>query len=195
MCGPTMTLKAPRPVSDNFNILRAVSTQSNLPISQRKRTRVRFSPSVATCEAKHSETENDTNALWYNRQALAAFKTEAKQQFMVHQLYRIHGGQDSLRGLENCTVQRQYWRHRTIQATLSAHKKGMNGLDIAAVSRKCTTWNEEIAFVQACHDYCEVYQPEMILPQVPVNPPRFPFELKRANHQESQRRRVRRRTS
>jgi hypothetical protein len=53
----------------------------------------------------------------------------------------------------------------------------MNANDIACVAEKCNEWSHKNAFVQACHDYAAVYQPDLVamIPELNSLPgPEFP---------------------
>jgi hypothetical protein len=69
-----------------------------------------------------------------------------------------------------------------MQSILSSYNKKMSPDETAFIAKQCSAWNEEVAFVQACHDYCSVYQPTLRLPQVPTQPPKFPFELRQSDY-------------
>jgi hypothetical protein len=160
--------------------------------------RVRFAPAVSSSSSTCPLAREELSELWYNQQDLANLKYQARKLAMAARQHGNKHNYDVLRGLENCTLERHLHRHRTIQCTLSAHRKGMSAGETAMIARRCTAWNEEIAFVQACHDYCTVYQPSIAagIPEVSNTPPKFPFALKRAIVDLSEpQRRVRRRTS
>jgi hypothetical protein len=163
-------------------------------LAKPSKRRVRFAP-VVSSSTPNPLARDDLKQLWYNRQDLAAFSSEARKLASSDRSkYQVC---ESLRGLECRTLERRLHRHKTIQCTLSAHKKGMNADQTARVARTCTAWNEEIAFFQACHDYYNIYHPSITpsIPEVSNTPPKFPFELKRAaNDTFGCRRRVRRRT-
>jgi hypothetical protein len=153
------------------------------------RKRVRFEPTVSSSNPGPLSQE-DLRALWYDRQDLAQFRSELRK------LASSAGSLNcnSLRGLESSSYSRKLHKHMTIQCTISAHKNGMSADQTAAMSRKCTEWNERVAYAQACHDYCNVYQPSMALPELSNKPPQFPFALKRSSVDTSGPRKVRRRT-
>lgn len=135
--------------------------------------RVRFSAAVASAPANPLAFE-DLKEFWYSPNELCVFKMEAR--------HLARGGATSLedlRGLEHTSPQRQKHRYMTIRCTLSAARRGMSPEDISSVARKCTQWNGEIAFVQACRDYAQIYSPQMmaVIPQI-RDAPEFPFAVK-----------------
>jgi hypothetical protein len=173
MCSPTM--ESTIPTREDFMILMRALVKP-------QKKRVRFTPFVTTSCAGPLPFE-EVKELWYEQSELAAFKHQARS---IVRSIRTHGVPkngfdcDLLRGLEHCTAERQKHRYMTIRCTLSAYRKDMSPEKTAMVARKCTAWSEEIAFVQARHDYCNVYQPSMTL-LIPATglPPTFPFVMKK----------------
>ena len=145
-------------------------------ITDRPRRKVRFAPDVATVNSSPLAFEELAD-LWYQQTDLVAFKAQAKSLLKAESIDE----NESTRGLEYCTIERQRHKALTIRCTLSAHRRGMSADHTAQVARKCTVWSEEVAFVQACHDYCTVYQPAMtpFIPKVDSVPPEFPFSIKK----------------
>lgn len=145
------------------------------------RRRARFSPLVSVSTDTHSTHDV---SLWYNRAEISAFKEHIKEQARNFFLENKTNEQTNElpRGLEAYNLERRLHRHRTIQCTLSAYRKGMKAEEVAKVAHACGVWNCGIALIQACKDYCEVYQPSMIsqVPKLSSNPPKFPFALKRS---------------
>ena len=186
MCYPTL---------DTMTITREDFLTFARIVGKPSKKRVRFSSFNSSSESK--QAKDDLKELWYSPHDLAAFKFEARK--LSAALASGRKTEESLRGFENSSLERLMYRHMTIQCVVSAHKKQMSPRQIAEMSRKCTQWNEEVAFFQACHDYCDVYQPAALpsLPKVPTTAPQFPFQLKRAAQESpsSCRRRVRRRLS
>jgi hypothetical protein len=157
------------------------SSSSSHPNSMHQKRRVRFSmqPSI---QVPTNRSDRDQQSFWYQQREIVAFKKQARKNF------KSHGG----------TLQRQLHRHKSIQCTLSAYKKGMSIENIAKVARACAKWSREIAFMQACHDYADAYQPQLTktIPKLSNIPPEFPFALKRAKSSRTNfptKRRVRRR--
>lgn len=140
-----------------------------------KRGRVSFSTVVEFSQAGPLSFE-ELKDCWYSSSELVAFKT---------QLRRLAKGQepcsvDERRGLEHITPQRQRHRLMTIRYTVSASKRGMTPDELYMVTRQCTRWNEQVAFVQGCRDFTSVYNPTMMsmIPSVGSTPPEFPFAIK-----------------
>jgi hypothetical protein len=160
-------------------LMATADDQSSL-LSQRRGVRfVSFAPMVTELQNCPLPKE-DLAALWYQPSEVSTFREQAK---LI--AADIRGGRivdkDLMRGLEHCTFERQKHKHLTLKCTLHAHQKRQNADYMAIVSKKCTAWNEEVAFVQACHDYCSVYQPSMIckIPKLAsIVAPEFPSLLK-----------------
>jgi hypothetical protein len=165
-----------------------------------RRRGVRFSPIVSTVEPTSPLRLAQVKELcWIPTEQLQAFKSEARQ------LARA-GILDN--GLEGATLERYFHRHSSVQCTIEAHRQGLGAEHTAMVSRQCSAWSEELAFVQACHDYLTIYQPELvshipavasILPSSAVFPSESFVSKKRTGihriGEEVEGRRVRQRTS
>jgi hypothetical protein len=163
--------------------------------------RVRFAPFVMAASAGPLAF-HEVKDLWYAQSDLADFKSQARKVASDIRNNRLEQQQDDdhiyTRGLEHCTPQRQKHRCLTIRCILSANRKGMSPDQISLVASKCTAWNGEVAFIQACHDYANVYQPSMtgLIPSATSSPPDFPFLVKKkrcVDEESSSRRVVRRR--
>jgi hypothetical protein len=152
------------------------STQCFILMMQRlaaeepNRRQVRFAPLVSTCSSSPLPFE-DLKELWYDPKDLASFKSQARKALARSSI------SDDIRGLEHCNVERQKHKFLCIRCTLSANRKGLSPDETAIVAKKCTAWSEEVAFLQACHDYYTVYEPTMTasIPHVSIIPPEFPY--------------------
>jgi hypothetical protein len=166
----------------------------------KQQKRVHFSAGLSSCSLlpTNNLTREELKSLWYDAQTILNFRTNARKS-----VFSINtDGQNTneiTRGLESCTFERQLQRHKTTQCILSSCKNGHTPKQTAAMAQKCSEWNRDVALLQACHDFFEVYQPSMPLPDtICQTPPAFPFELKRASSsssscQQPPARRVRRR--
>lgn len=166
MCFPTDNNNNKPTSQDWLAIMEVLAGKKTTATTPRRG--VRFAPLVS-CLSNSPLPFEEVQALWHGQDELFAFRAEAKS---------LARSGVKVRGLEHCTLTRQKQRKMTIKCTLSAQQKG---LDVAAVSQKCSEWNSEIAYVQACQDYCEVYQPAMLdrIPKVESIPARFPFTTKK----------------
>jgi hypothetical protein len=155
---------------------------------------VRFAPMVSVSPSL-CIPPLDVSRVWYNSNDLAGFKRSAKEAAAAFfdrggrnsssvLLLRDDGScsgenddDDDHRGIECCSYGRQRQRFLAIRCTLSAHRRGMGADETAKVSQRCTAWNAQVAFVQACHDYATVYQPNLshMIPPVHAEPPAFPY--------------------
>jgi hypothetical protein len=59
------------------------------------------------------------------------------------------------RGFESCTDARRRYRLISNRCAIHAHKRGMK--NVAAIYQKRNKWARDVAFVQAIHDYIEIY--------------------------------------
>lgn len=154
---------------DYIDVLKCIDPE------QRPR-RVRFSSTVL--ESNSPRDMNDVRGSWYSASELFVFKRQVR---MI--LRGLLPEEKERRGLEFACPQRQKHRYMTIRCTLSAARRGLSPDQIESVSRKCTKWNEEVAVLQACHDFCHVYNPQMAstIPSANSSPPEFPFAVKRSS--------------
>ena len=188
MCIPT-DLTNYKPTQQDWMVVMATLAGKTTPVKRR----VRFSSTVTNVTNNTPAEELRQN--WYDQDELASFRAEAKE---------LAKSGIKVRGLEHCAPQRQKHRRLSIKCTLSAYRRGMDERNVSVVAQRCSEWNTEIAFVQACHDYCDSYQPAMkaALPEISSIPARFPYATKKReatpascsleSHQHD--RRVRRRT-
>jgi hypothetical protein len=148
-------------------------------LSKPSKKRVSFATDVSTTTPGplHFDELKD---LWYGTTDLKNFKLEAKKVVSdVREAKDLSGYE--LRGLENCTAERQKHKYMSIRCTISASRRGLRTDQLASIAQKCTAWNQETAFLQACHDFCDVYRPSMAhsIPQVIHTPPKFPFVMRK----------------
>ena len=165
MCIPTDNY-TPSSRTEMINMLKCLYTPST------RKSRVRFAPVETSSAAPHQlcadQYEEVKDGLWYSQAELKHIKSEARKLVRSGSLER---------GFENCTMERQKHRHMTVRCTVNAHRQCLGANHTAMVSKRCSEWSEEAAFVQACHDYCNVYHPNMTsaIPEFDNTPPQFPF--------------------
>lgn len=143
-----------------------------------KRRIVRFAPMISVSPS-NGVSPTEASQVWYTVTDLAGFKYNAKVA-----AYSFRMGTPScedVRGIESSTSARQTRRFLAVRCTLSAHRNGLSADETAFVAQRCTAWNAEVAFVQACHDYAEIYRPDLsrMIPEVDIVPPEFPFPYSR----------------
>jgi len=194
--------------TDDFFILMNILTgdQGEVDTYMKKKKRVQFSSEVASIPTICDIDADEVKSLWYEKQEITAFKSQAKSLLLssLSNAYRNENGgkiiledeqqqqqqddKDTLRGLESCLIERQRYRHKTIQATVSASRKGMSPGQTAMVSIQCSKWNVKyVALVQARRDELEVYKPDADMPKLDNTPPKFPFILRQASSSEGYR--------
>lgn len=160
--------------------------------------RVCFAPIVIAATTGPLSFE-EVKELWYDRSELSGFKSRARKIVTESRLDNSSSNIDNLRGLEHCTAERQKHKVMSIQCTVSAFRRGLHPDRLASIAQRCTAWNSQNAFLQGCHDYCNVYNPAMAntIPQVTNIPPaQFPIAMRKrmvTDASASQHRRVRRR--
>ncbi|KAL3940182.1 MAG: hypothetical protein SGBAC_005228 [Bacillariaceae sp.] len=150
--------------------------------SKPTRKRVYFAPTVQATSPGPLAFE-EVKDLWYNRTELTTFKSRAKQvvSSQSSEDFLTNADLEELRGLEHCTAERQKHKFMSIRCTISAAKRGLGEEHVASISQRCTAWNQQNAFLQGCHDYCNVYKPSMAssIPHMTNTPPAFPFAMRK----------------
>lgn len=141
--------------------------------------RVRFAVTNDTCDdTPFSLDEEIKKELWYDPKEFVAFRRQAGHIFADAIRTNVHHSVTSYidfpRGLEHCTVERSRYRRRATRLIVVTSKELIPEIT-ALVAKGYSSWNREIALVQACHDYCHVYQPSMIS-SIPAirSPPALP---------------------
>ena len=171
----------------------------DFPSIQNETKRVRFSSEISTSPPPNLSRE-EVKQLWYDAKSILSFKDQARSMMPTLMKREMKEGyerskneeeqrNDSFRGLESCLIERQVYRHRTVQAVISSCRKGMTPGQTATILKRCSKWNKYIALVQARRDYLEVYRPDAVLagkmPPLNNTPPKFPFSLRRASSGEN----------
>jgi hypothetical protein len=160
------------------------SPQGTFPFPQakdgvnNKRRCVRFDPVVIEHDLSTTYSSlEDRRSRWYTKTELNAMR-QATVQLALYT--SSHFGQSALpRGLECCTIERLKHKARTIKCVLlvcEKMKQRDNGRAtttfaiqqrqehyVSQISTKLTKWNVDLAFVQGCRDYFELYDPPMLL--------------------------------
>jgi hypothetical protein len=159
--------------------------------------RVQFAPIVKAVPANPLQRDS-----WYSRDELNQFKMEARE-IILHSLGEnsltssLSSSSNTERGFECVAPQRRKHRRMSIQCTLSAARNGLGPAELSMVAQKCSQWSQKAAFLQACHDWATVYQPELSQRIPELQSPIFPFAVKRCSNggDAGEHRRVRRRVS
>lgn len=142
---------------------------------------------------RESVSTEELEIMWYQPKELHRFKLQVRDHILAIQI------SEEKRGLERYTIERSRNKQLGIKCTVLAYKKGMSEESISLVAKKCSSWFQKRAFVQAFQDYCEVYHPEMVglVPQTSNTPPKIDFGTSNKRHavdEEFEQRRVRVRT-
>jgi hypothetical protein len=130
----------------------------------------------------HQTSDEEAKNIWYGALELIAFRSEGRDVAFSYRRGVAADSPDQYRGFESTAHNRQRQRLLSIRCTLSAHRKGLSLEDTATVAQKCNEWSNQLAFVQACHDFADVYQPHMtcMIPDISSIPdPQFPLSLVR----------------
>lgn len=158
--------------------MRVVSPTTVPNTKIKKKNSVRFSQLVhITPFERASPTE--ARDIWFTSSEIGSIKRHAKRLAIV---YREFGGivganaaatatavpqqqqqqqpddiRSIYRGFENCTATRQRRRLLANRSVVYAHKNGMSDSFVAEMYKQCNQWSGEVAFVQAVHDYIDVF--------------------------------------
>jgi hypothetical protein len=169
--------------------------------------RVSFAPTVCAAPPGPLLFE-EVKDLWYDRSELMEFKSQARKDVSESKQANDNDNDNDLsttttlelRGLEYCTPERQKHKFMSIRCTISASsRRGLKPDQLASIAQRCTAWNQQNAFLQGCHDYCNVYDPAMAssFPKMNNTPPEFPIAMRKRvdSDASTSQRRVRRRGS
>jgi hypothetical protein len=173
---PPLKTTAPSTVTSTKTPLNSWNTNS--PLSKK---RVTFNDAIWVMPL-HSTSDEEAKLIWYGASELIAFRREGREVALSFRKGAVPASPGQYRGFEGTAPNRQLQRILSIRCTLSAHRKGMSLEDTATVAQKCNEWSNQLAFVQACHDFADVYQPQMtcMIPAITSMPdPQFPSALMR----------------
>jgi hypothetical protein len=137
----------------------------------------------------HPKSDEEAKHIWYGSLELIAFRREGRDVALSFRKGIAAASPGQYRGFESTAPNRQRQRLLSIRCTLSAHRKGLSLEDTATVAQKCNEWSNQLAFVQACYDFADVYQPQMrcMIPDIASMPdPQFPSSLLRGDAQKRQ---------
>eukprot|EP00539_Tryblionella_compressa_P004870 CAMPEP_0178768476 /NCGR_PEP_ID=MMETSP0744-20121128/20265_1 /TAXON_ID=913974 /ORGANISM="Nitzschia punctata, Strain CCMP561" /LENGTH=202 /DNA_ID=CAMNT_0020424561 /DNA_START=128 /DNA_END=736 /DNA_ORIENTATION=+ len=151
----------------------------NVNTCRSKQKRVHFASTVFVSPIERASTE-DAKHIWYEKTDLMNFRRDARDVALSFRKGVAPATPGAYRGFESVAPLRQRQRHLSIRCTLSAHRKGLSVDETASIARRCNSWSNEVAFVQACHDYADIYRPDMscMIPVVTsMAPPAFPYTV------------------
>lgn len=131
-----------------------------------KKRRVRFGSESADVSAARNTTPEELRSRWYSIAELTTFKQDSTR--MAAYTITEFGSNALPRGMEGYTEERLKHKMSTMRCVVMAHKMGKDTEFVADLYRKCSGWNKDLAFNQACRDYVEVYSPAMLSQVQPV---------------------------
>ena len=106
------------------------------------------------------DNKETPNNIWYTSSEMKQIKKESRE---IASSYRKLGGNGDTntdteyRGFENCTAIRQKQKIMSNRCVVYAYEQGFNANEIATIYSKTNKWSSEVAFLQAIHDYMNVY--------------------------------------
>lgn len=155
MCQP-MNTTLTRTVPTNTAMM---NNTINNTLSRRKAPKksVRFNQLVHVAPFERASS-TEAKDIWFTTSDLAGFKAQGREMAASYRKLGVMLEHPSTyRGFESCTVTRRRQRILSNRCVIYAHKKGMDDVTTAAVYKKCNAWSGEVAFVQAIHDYVDIY--------------------------------------
>jgi len=109
-------------------------------------------------------TSTEAKEVWLTSTELAAIKTEGRELastyrklLLEHQQNQSQESLSNYRGFENVTLLRKRQKILANRSAIYAHLQGYKPEEIAFIYQQSTTFSTEIAFLQAIHDYAEIY--------------------------------------
>ena len=144
---------------------------------KRPRRSICFAEDASTTFERESVlSTEELESMWYQPKELHRFKRQVRDHILA-----IHIISEETRGLKRYTIERSRNKQLGIKCTVLAYKKGMSeesSLPLLIAAKKCSSWFQKRALVQAFQDFCEVYHPEMVglvVPQTSNTPPKLDF--------------------
>jgi len=170
---------------------------------QKRRKRVRFSDAqvVGTSINRLNISVEESQNLWYFANELNEFKSEIRDACQRIREDRLENDNSVVltnydapdfltRGLEGRICKnRQRNKALAVWGTLKAQQRNKDPEFIAMIARKCSSTSTQLAYMEACRDYCEIYNPEAsasLTTQIEAfSSQSFPIKLKRKLNQSS----------
>lgn len=141
-----------------------------------------FAQEISSTSSAGQLKFEDLKDLWYEEKDYATFRIQTYQIFSKATNCQYNDiGHLEMRGLESRTDNRRCYRYMAIRCTVSAFRRGLKEEQVASIAERCNAWSKQTAYLQACHDFCDVYKPSMLqnFPQIMnQTPPEFPFVMK-----------------
>jgi hypothetical protein len=141
---------------------------------------VRFNSITYTATTATTSNDDITNSSWYDKTELMQFRQSAVD-LAVFQHKRFNGDDTKLpRGMEAMSKRRRKHKAITMKYMLLAIRRSKTPQYVSSLSKKLGSWNTEIAIRDACIDYFDIYEPQLIhnIPSVSSNPPTISLVLR-----------------
>jgi len=122
----------------------------------RKSKSVQFNNVVVVVPFEKVTLQEEKNNIWYNLFEMNQIKKDGRE---IASSYRKLGteSKQEYRGFENCTLLRQRQKIMSNRCVVYAYSQGYNEKEIATIYSQTNKWSSEIAFLQAIHDYVDIY--------------------------------------
>mmetsp|Transcript_30360 Transcript_30360/g.32723 ORF Transcript_30360/g.32723 Transcript_30360/m.32723 type:complete len:215 (+) Transcript_30360:53-697(+) len=146
-----------------------LDTRASTTATKRPRKSVKFNNSVYVAKfEKCSATER--KAVWFDSTELNSIRAQGRELMLSYRkkynrsLSTIdYSDSQFYRGFESCTLQRQRQRILSNRSVVYGHRQGMNDKEVAMVYKTCSDWSIKVAFIQAIHDYFDIYPSTTVL--------------------------------
>ena len=148
-------------LSSTMKMINNDNTDSDTDTDVSRRVRFNNDVVVVPFEKVTIQEQGQTpNNIWYTITEMKQIKKESRE---IASSYRKLGGNGDTdtdteyRGFENCTAIRQKQKIMSNRCVVYAYEQGFNANEIATIYSKTNKWSSEVAFLQAIHDYMNVY--------------------------------------
>lgn len=169
---PLVQLPMSIPTTYPQPLLQQQSASTSTTTNNRNKTKksVRFNQVVHVVPFERTSAE-EAKCIWFTNAEIVSFKEKGRELALFYRkrdgktqtttstlCNNDNGNERSLyRGFEGCTIKRQRRRALSNRCVVYAHKNGLDESFVASMYQQCNQWSTEVAFVQAVHDYVDVF--------------------------------------
>lgn len=132
-----------------------MKTQQINTVVQKSKS-VQFNNVVVVVPFEKVTLQEEKNNIWYNLFEMNQIKKDGRAIASSYRKLGIESKQE-YRGFENCTLLRQRQKIMSNRCVVYAYSQGYNEKEIATIYSQTNKWSSEIAFLQAIHDYVDIY--------------------------------------
>ena len=152
-------------LSSTMKMINNDNTDSDTDTDVSRRVRFNNDVVVVPFEKVTIQEQGQTpNNIWYTITEMKQIKKESREIASSYRKLRTDTDTETdtdtateYRGFENCTAIRQKQKIMSNRCVVHAYEQGFNANEIATIYSKTNKWSGEVAFLQAIHDYMNVY--------------------------------------